>query len=499
MSPQPKPVGAAVATGLATTAPATAGSATAGRFESGAPVRGHRRGHIRGGHDDLHHDLHHDLYRHRERGRDLRHDHPGHVALGHHHPAITVRKDSPAMTATAHRPSAPAVSPIPTVVGRGPSAGELVSRWRLSGWGMARVLLLLAAQISMLVALLTDHAGAATPTASAYPDAVTTAAVSRTAFTAPLARGAAAMVPEPGSSGSVSCAGHSPRGGGADAAGYNLNIALGGGGGVGGGDRGWSGSGPGPLVVTCGQRGRLVILACAPLGADSGRDSGRDPASWERPFAGGGASWWGAWRGDWRDRGFGPGVSDDQLRLLNQLDPDRLRALLGQRDLTTYPGTAYPGSGYSGTGYGGGLGAGLVVGGMRISVGGPVSYGQLPSAGAWGGTWNPAPGYGGDSYGPGYGYSSGGYGYGGPGPEYGTALGPSYGPSSWNGTGDPDDPGSPILISHHHGSDSHADDNSGDDHRDGGGDGDRGGDRDWRGSSSGTAGPVAVCRSIGQR
>lgn len=392
------------------------------------------------------------------------------------------------MTATAHRRCP---SPAVNVTSRALSAGEPVSRWRVSGWVMARVLLLLAVQISMIVALLTDHPGATTLTASAGPDVATMAAVSRAAFTRPLAPTAAAMAPLPSSSGSVSCAGHSLRGDGADAAGYNLNIALGGNRDR---DRGWSGSGPGPLVVTCGQQGRLVILACAPLDQDSrresGRGSGRDPASWNRPLTGSGASWWGAWRGDWRDQGFGPSASDDQLRLLNQLDPDQLRALLGQRALTTYPGSSYGR-------YGGGLGAGLVVGGMRISVGAPVSYGQLPSAGTWGSTGNPTPGY--DSYGYGPGYSSGASRYGDAGSGNGIGYGPSYGPSGWNDAGDPDEPGSPILISHHHGSDSHADDDSDDDHPDGGGDGDRGGDRDWRGSSSGTAGPVAVCRSIGQR
>jgi hypothetical protein len=419
-------------------------------------------------------------------------------------PAIRLWKDNPAMTATFARPSTPSPTAPTAVSGATPGAVSRaassarrssilsaslgapglpvsrprLSRWRASGWAaLARILVLLVVQVLMIAALMTGQADTAS-TSSAL--GARSNQVVRVAFTQPRASVENAA-PSRSWAGSMSCAGQS-RDGAGDAAGFNLNVV------VGPDDPGFTGSGPGPLVVTCGQQGRLVILACAPL---NGTGPGHDPAAWDRP-PGGRAGWnsagwdrpgWrGAWRSDWRDRGAGSGLSDEQLSLLNQLDPDQLRALLGQHDATTYP-SGYPSGG------GSGAGLGLPVG-MRISVGTPIAFNQLPAPRTWGAPWNTTPSYG-FSYVPSYGYGSS---YADPnGPSYGYGSGPSYGPSSWTG---PDDPDAPVLLSSHHHSDgqdsdhdSHDldsdDDDSDSHHHDSG--------RDWNGRG------VGVCRWIGQR
>jgi hypothetical protein len=354
------------------------------------------------------------------------------------------------------------------------AVGGAATRSRVSGWVLARLVLLLVAQILMIVTLLIDHPAVTVATTP------TTAAVTQVAFTRPLAPSRVA-VPASGS-GSMTCAGRSTDRDRADhgaaygsATGFNLNVVIGHG--------RQSGAGAGPLVVTCGEQGRLMILACAPLTGDSGRA----PAAWDRPLTGGldragwapagwdQPGWRGMWRRDWRSQGF----SDEQLDLLNQLDPDQLRALLGQR----YP-VRYPGGGDRG-----GSVAGLSFGGMKISVGAPTSLNQppwgasttgpyldpdadpyaRPYASNWGNSWS-------SSYSPGYG---GGYGTG-------------YGASGLERPGYADSPDSPVLISTHH---RHSDpDNDDDPDEERKHDNARGG---W-GTGEG-AQRVAVCRSIEQR
>ena len=466
-------------------------------------------------------------------------------------PALRTWKDTPAMTtisaptatpdptssttryATARLSGASAAAPrtaspargasiLTAGLGAGPGTpGATVTRtpmrgWRVSGWALTRILVLLVVQVLMIVVLMTGQASA-----SASPGAIGAqpGQVDRVAFTQPLAPGQnasarlsaslfSARSAWPSRAGSMSCAGQSlNRDGAGDAAGFNLNVV------VGPHDRGFTGSGPGPLVVTCGQRGRLVILACAPL---EGTGSGHDPAAWDRPPAGRTGwdsagwdqpGWRGTWRADWRDRGVGSGLSDAQLGLLNQLDPDQLRALLGQHAATGYYPSAGDASGYPSGGVGAGLG--LAVGGMRISVGTPIALNQLPAPSAWGAPWTTTPTYS-PSYGPSYDYGSSypdTYG-----PGYGFGNDSSYGPSSWRDT---DGQNAPVLLSSHHHPDSG--DHDSDDHDSGGHDsgghdsgdhdtddhdsgsdghhhdGDRDSGREWNGRGLG------VCRWIGER
>jgi hypothetical protein len=336
-------------------------------------------------------------------------------------------------------------------------------------------MLLLAVQIVMITGLMTDHAGTAANTTAATAPRVTHVAFSQLLASS----GAAAVASKSGNS--MTCAGRSTaRGhagsGSASATGFNLNVVVGPG--------GQSGAGVGPLVVTCGEQGQLMILACSPLTGDSARA----PAFWNRPPVGGldragwapagwdQPGWRNVWRRDWRDQG----LSDDQLDLLNQLDPDQLRALLGQRSP----------SGYQGSGYGGGPVAGVSLGGMRVSIGAPTSLNPLPFGSANTGRYlTPyADPYGGL-------YSSGGgnpWGNGASGswdPAY-SGYRAGYGPSSLDDPGYLDAPDSPTLISsHHHDPDSDADPDE-----------DPGSDTARNGWGAGGGGQrVAVCRWIGQR
>jgi hypothetical protein len=385
------------------------------------------------------------------------------------------------MTPASTPSTAPSTAPSsPQATG---SAGRACERRRLSGWVLARLVLLLAAQIAMLTALMTDHTGPADTVAGTT---TRQARMTHVAYTQPLAP-TGVGAPASRSGNSMTCAGRSVARGpagptGASATGFNLNVVVGRGG----------QSGAGPLVVTCGEQGQLMILACSPLTGDAGRTpaiwdchsaggAGWAPAGWDQP------GWRNVWRRDWRSQGLG----DDQLDLLSQLDPDQLRALLAQRYPSHYQGSGYHG-GYD-NGYGSGPVAGASLGGMQISIGAPTSLHQLPLgpadpylnpysdpygnlyASGEGAPWSSAWGSGASSsWNPALGYGAG------------------YGPSSLDGPGYLDDPGSPTLISsHHHDSDHDRDDDPDEDR---GRDSARG---EW--GAGGASQPVAVCRWIGQR
>jgi hypothetical protein len=358
--------------------------------------------------------------------------------LDTNHTHATIRKDSHPMTIR------PATTPLPT---RPPlftsSTAKTASvntapahRPRVSRWAAIRVLLLMAVQIALIATVATEHIIAPTQTSAT---AVSAPTLTRAAFTQPLtplhARGVGTAVDTPTAqvaptsavravtrtagagpvpAGSMTCAGrtlgHSGNGAGVSATGFNLNVI------VENHDRASSPAAQGPLVVTCGDQGQLMILACAPLtgaGSDhapaewrrgpswstphhryqhsryprdsydgsgydgSGYDGdtydrggyGRAPAGWDQ------TGWREAWQRDWRDRG----LSDDQLGVLNQIDPEQLRALLGQR---------YNSAGADSLGP-------LAIGGMNISLGGPISlrqpsttYGTDPDSGAWDNPWS---------------------------------------------------------------------------------------------------------------
>jgi len=408
------------------------------------------------------------------------------TARDHFQPHTSLRKDT---TVTTTMTTASARStPSSTSLGGG-TAGWSWARGRVSGWALARLVFLLAVQVVMITALMTDHAS--TALGAATTATTTQTRLTQVAFTAPLAPTAFAPVAtrSEGSraGGSMTCAGRSADrdhggSGNASATGFNLNVVVGRG--------GQPGAGAGPLVVTCGEQGHLMILACSPLDGDTGRA----PAVWNQPPAGGlGRAGWApagwdqpGWRGTWRRDWRAQGLSDDQLDLLNQLDPDQLRALLDQRYPSNYQG--YP-SNYQG--YGGGSVAGLSLGGMRISIGSPTSLHQLPLGSANTGPYrNPyADPYGG-LYASGWGTPAGSGADSSWSPAY-SDYGAEPGPSSLDGPGYLEGPDSPTLIASHH----HSEDDSGDDP-----DGDRGRDGARGGWGDGGGGQrVAVCRWIGQR
>ena len=387
----------------------------------------------------------------------------------------SIRKDT-TMTTTRTATSVPAATPSSRLATG--SAGRGCERNRLSGWVLARLVLLLAVQIVMITALMTGHPG--TP-ADTTAGTTAPARVTHVAYTQPLAPNrVAALASRSGET--MTCAGRSTTRdhGGASATGFNLNVVVGRGG----------QSGAGPLVVTCGQQGQLMILACSPLTGDADRA----PALWDRPSDGGVGragwvpagwdqpGWRTVWRRDWR----GQGVADDQLDLLTQLDPDQLRALLGHR----YPSN-YQGPDYYGGGYGGGPVAGVSLGGMRISIGAPTSLHQLPLGPAEP-YRNPYSDPYASLYASGAGVPWSSAGGGGASSSWNPGYGAGYGPSSLEGSGYLDDPDSPALVSSHHHDSAHDRDDDPDEDR--GRDSARGG---WGAPAGGQ--PLAVCRWIGQR
>jgi hypothetical protein len=370
------------------------------------------------------------------------------------------------MTATPANPTSAHSTPdnLASRANGGSAQAAIVSRSRVSGWVLVRVLFLITAQLLMIATLMTAHRS--TTTSSTSTTSTVTAGVRQVAFSEPLASRGEAGVRASGPGGSMSCAGRPAERGSASATGFSLDVVIG------RGDRSGPGSGQGPLVVTCGDQGGLMILACSPFGGDVGRA----PAGWNRPTAGGigwprwapagwdGTGWPQAWRRDWR----GQGLSDDQLDMLNQLTPDQLRALLGQRYPTSY------------SGHGDGSVAGFSLGGMRISLGTPISLNQLPhgaayadpysrsNAPAWGDPW--ASSWDGAAQ-----------------PGYGLRFGPS-GLDEGAGSDD-EDPPALISTSHRHSHANRVDDPDEDDGPNNA--------RGWGGGPSGQR--VAVCRWIGQR
>jgi hypothetical protein len=352
--------------------------------------------------------------------------------LDPNHTHATIRKDSHPMTIR------PATTPITTrpplftssTANTAPVNTAPAHRPQVSRWAAIRALLLMAVQIALIATVATEHIIAPTQTSAT---AVSAPTLTRAAFTQPMtplharAVGTAVSTPtspvaatsavravtqtasaDPVPAGSMTCAGrslgHSGNRAGVSATGFNLNVV------VEGHDRASSPTRQGPLVVTCGDQGQLMILACAPLtgaGSDhapaewrrgksstphrryqhsgyprdsydgSGYDGdtydrggyGRAPAGWNQ------TGWREAWQRDWRDRG----LSDDQLGVLDQIDPEQLRTLLGQR---------YNSAGADSLGP-------LAIGGMNLSLGGPISlrqpsttYGTDPDSGARSNPWS---------------------------------------------------------------------------------------------------------------
>jgi hypothetical protein len=196
------------------------------------------------------------------------------------------------------------------------------------------------------------------------------------------------------------------------------------------------------------------------------------------------------WRRDWR----GHGLAEDQLDLLSQLDPNQLRALLGQRYPANYQGSAYRGGGYGG-GYSGGPVAGMSLGGMRISIGAPTSLHQLP-LGPTDPYRNPYTDPYASLYASGEGVPWGSAWGSGASNSWNPDYSAGYGLSSLNGPSYLDTPDSPTLISSHH----HNSDHGSAHDREADPDADRGHDSAGGGWGAATGGqPVAVCRWIGQR
>jgi hypothetical protein len=184
----------------------------------------------------------------------------------------------------------PAMTP-PTTTGPALSTSSTANttrahRPRVSRWAAIRVLVLMAVQIALIATVVTEHIIA--PTQTNATAAISTPALTRAAFTQPMPQlhlrevGMVVSTPtsastvtstvrtitstaaaDPVPAGSMTCAGrslgHRNTRSGVSATGFNLNVV------VEGHDRASSPAGQGPLVVTCGEEGQLMILACAPL------------------------------------------------------------------------------------------------------------------------------------------------------------------------------------------------------------------------------------------